>query len=154
MLVQLETEIACIFLFFVCCRKHTWQFPTLVLRHQNFMITQKPVLAFSVTESRCVWGSGLFTIRHNLSNVFRIRILAKAGICALVSYYNFASLFISHCAVRYVMWSNKQYITSFKTWAGFAVPCWGTEVYVMMAIAALSSWVLQEHSLSGLLLST
>lgn len=33
-------------------------------------------------------------IRHNLSNVFRIRILAKAGIRALASYYNFTSLFL------------------------------------------------------------
>lgn len=94
LLVQLETEIASGFLFSVYCRKHTWQFPTLVLRHQNFMITQKPVLTFSVTESRCMWGSGLFVIRHNLSNVLRAGILAKAGICALASYYNFASLFL------------------------------------------------------------
>lgn len=33
-------------------------------------------------------------VRHNLSDVFRIRILAKAGICALVSYCNLASLFL------------------------------------------------------------
>lgn len=33
--------------------------------------------------------------RHSLSNIFRIRILAKAGICTLASYYNFAPLFLT-----------------------------------------------------------